>query len=931
MGKPYYIRAGFPVKGIGEVVPFEDQEQGTSADILNVVPFDSVTGRIRGGRRPGLTKLCQQTINGAHAVQSVIAVNATYVDPVLGSGAAIVQGSTTAATQWSVLSSASGTATAATGSNTFLGATGGPPDNDGNYYFYVVDYTGTTLRLRKMTEAGVQVWSKTMGDSSVAVAAKYLCGICADEDTIYVWYRKWSIFGEAVKRFSQVDGSNKDAAPGSTGFEGAFLRAELGATHTEKVFAGVDQVNPTGAATLWDVLGDAGGTTNSHPCMKVFNGKMAIVGAPVKNGGLANEYELVVYVVDTRSGIVDFVVDFGLDGIAPLGTTDVGMFLDVEFGRDGFIYVLAKDVLTTGTNGFSYLRKISVSGATVWQIKSEANTERWRSIAWNDDRQRLMMCGDHILGTGKSLVEIDQDGKGTTDAVDAGSVTSWNLVRCDGDGNIWLWSEASTITRKFNSTFTQQWTYTWAAGATRASGCCLSAFLNSGTDEAGSNRVQYVYGVANGVVKRLDVEGASAHAIYNPSSLSLASNVDASVIYAATFGVLVFFADGKNLYYLDTSRTNPSTASEIGELREWAKDVRYGRLPQGTAGGFGMVEVWNARVIAFGINDDPANFYCSAKGDPFDWKIRPGVENAAISGRTGPTGPFPEKINAVIPYNSDIAIFGGEKSLYQLSKDPAVDGVFDLISDSVGIAPGRAWCRDGFGSVYFLGNNGGLYKLSLNEAPQEITVKSINKRLESIDLASSICTMAYDVIRQGLWLFVKPENPVEAEQYYLDLKGADGWFPQQFASTDYNPRAVAIVDLDQPRDQKIVLGGEDGYARYLDANARTDDGDAFEAYFVLGPWSPKEDLGAAVMVDKVAVNIGGDGQSRWTLLGGLTAELAIVDGRRLFVDVASSGRAASVSTPMVGEKSIALKVEPEFSGEPQFEGVSMLVHEIKRF
>jgi len=46
----------FPVKGVNRGVASILQPTGTSPDLLNVRPFDTLGNRLRGGQRPGLKK-----------------------------------------------------------------------------------------------------------------------------------------------------------------------------------------------------------------------------------------------------------------------------------------------------------------------------------------------------------------------------------------------------------------------------------------------------------------------------------------------------------------------------------------------------------------------------------------------------------------------------------------------------------------------------------------------------------------------------------------------------------------------------------------------------------------------------------------------------------------------------------------------------------
>ena len=63
----------FPFKGIHKGFLFEKQVPGTTPDLKNMRPYDSIGNRIRGGQRPGLDKWGAGTQIGA-AEQPVVAL-----------------------------------------------------------------------------------------------------------------------------------------------------------------------------------------------------------------------------------------------------------------------------------------------------------------------------------------------------------------------------------------------------------------------------------------------------------------------------------------------------------------------------------------------------------------------------------------------------------------------------------------------------------------------------------------------------------------------------------------------------------------------------------------------------------------------------------------------------------------------------------------
>lgn len=74
------IEAFFPVGGIVENVNHKQQPPQTYADGLNVLPFDSIEDRARGGQRFGTSKYIDAAINGSAFIQKVDRT-VEFVDP----------------------------------------------------------------------------------------------------------------------------------------------------------------------------------------------------------------------------------------------------------------------------------------------------------------------------------------------------------------------------------------------------------------------------------------------------------------------------------------------------------------------------------------------------------------------------------------------------------------------------------------------------------------------------------------------------------------------------------------------------------------------------------------------------------------------------------------------------------------------------------
>jgi len=883
------VKAGFPVNGLAEVTPYSDTETGTSADMLNVVPFDR-DGRLRGANRYGLEKWSDQQISGSNRIQCLQTVSATYVEPVLGDGTMVNAGDSGAASpDFQFRAPADGTATDAASSDTYLGSVWGADDK-----CFVILHNSTTVKLERRDQAtpATADYSVTIFTAGSAPAADHLYGLTVDEDTVYVWYEDIDNIGEGILRLDVADGLNRDSTT-----DGVWIRAEIDATHIELVFGGVSNAG-------WDTI-----TSTSHSMMKAFAGKIACVSAPLEDGGGATDHELVLYIINSKTGIIDAVHDLGLDGNS--GSANQGTFKDLEFGLDGFIYVLTMDNETAGSDDDHYLRKIDTSGNGIWELEL-GTTNAVESVCWNPDRSMLALCGSSVLGTGEPLVIIDPDSKGIVDYAGPGSPTTWDMVRCDKSGNYYLWDSSTPQITKASAAFAETWTKTDLVSTNQNRGS-INTFWNPGHDEQGSTRYQHTIAVCNGTLKTVTTTTSAT-----PTGGSSAFDSSQQVIYAANLGVFTFFADGTNAKYYDPVDD---------EVKGWQANMRYGTLPTG----FNQIEIWNNQLLLFDIDDDPSNYYFLAQGDPFDMKLQTGVAGGAISGRLSSAGLFAkgtDKLVAAIPYNTDLLILGGDHSIWQMSLDPAVDAQQDLITDSVGIAPGRAWCRDSYYNIYFFGNDGGIYRLGLDAPPERISNRAIDDRFIDVDVANSTIYLVWNARDQGVIVTIRNNDGTTATTHYFYDFRTEGWFPWKFGELDHNPNAITIFDQDAPQDRKILYGGGDGYIRNLVATATDDDGTLFDRYFVLGPFVSQDSPHQSLLMTHLDVVVGNGVDMTVDVLSGPDAETVIRNGRKRYRKEITE-QALNVTHPFVSGKSLAVRCRTRSNRDVEFEGMTATLEPIR--
>jgi hypothetical protein len=331
------------------------------------------------------------------------------------------------------------------------------------------------------------------------------------------------------------------------------------------------------------------------------------------------------------------------------------------------------------------------------------------------------------------------------------------------------------------------------------------------------------YAVTGGTVEKFD---STAFTLATSGTTALSATPP--VIFSTELFGVVYFADGANEKKW-TASTNTVAA--------WTPSA--GTLPDGGGGEKPrLIETWRSRIVCSGVENDPHNWFMSKVGDALDWDYAPTTQTVvqAVAGNNAEAGKDADIINGLIPYNDDILIFLGDHSIHQMTGDPAEGGRIDLITDQVGGAWGRAWCKDPSGAIYFFGSRGGVYRMVPGTPPESLSLGSIEEDLSTIDLDTHIVRMNWDDRTKGFHLFLTDLTPVASTHYYYDARN-QSWWRDVFATTTSNPTATLTFDGDASDDRVILLGCLDGYIRNFDLSADDDDGTAISSHVWLGPIS----------------------------------------------------------------------------------------------
>jgi hypothetical protein len=396
-----------------------------------------------------------------------------------------------------------------------------------------------------------------------------------------------------------------------------------------------------------------------------------------------------------------------------------------------------------------------------------------------------------------------------------------------------------------------------------------------------SGRVVYLVAVSQGQVKWAQPDDDAWTATTNSTGETPPLNV-AGPVYSAANNQKLYFVDGTNYVYF-----NPPT----NELLLWTATA--GTLPEDADGNRArLICTWRGRTVLSGLLKDPQNYFMSRPSDPHDFDYFPAnvTADVPVAGNNSEgLGLIGDVVTALIPYTDDVLVFGGDHTIFAMRGDPAAGGSVDLVSDITGIAFGQAWCKDPYGTIYFFGGKPSVWRMGGNLRPERIS-DPIEPLIRDVNTGENVITLVWNDETQSVHLFITPDAaPGDATHYTWESR-ANAWHPDTFANDDHNPLCVCSFDGNDADDRVVLTGGWDGYVRYLDRTATTDDGTAIASYVLLGPILTQE-FDEMLLKDLQFLLAETSGEVSWSILAADTAEAAVAAAAR------ASGTAAAGRNP----------------------------------
>lgn len=330
------------------------------------------------------------------------------------------------------------------------------------------------------------------------------------------------------------------------------------------------------------------------------------------------------------------------------------------------------------------------------------------------------------------------------------------------------------------------------------------------------------------------------------------------VVQSAVLNQVLWFADGVNwCCWSPLGATINALVIGVNSVATWVPGTAdllgnptTSVLPVDADGNTPRLIVnWRSRIVLAGLLLDPQSIFMSAVGDPtnFDYSPKFTSGNQAVAlDPTSQSGYVGDVVTALIPYTDDILVIGGDHSLYMINGDPMSGGQVSLISDSIGMAFGNAWCKDPYGNIYFVSNKTGIYTLVPGQAPQRIS-QQIEQLLANVDTGLNTISLLWNDRFQGVHIFITPTSQSTAQAvtddnvpdqpvthlFYEQRTGA--WWQDRFANPNHNPLCCLAFDGNAPGDRTPLIGSWDGYVRSIDPFATMDDGWPVNSVVIIGP------------------------------------------------------------------------------------------------
>lgn len=844
----------FPSLGVDDNAPFDLQRSGTTPIAFNVRPYDGATGRRRGGRREGYSKFIDDFLEEGESVQNIIAV-ALPRGAAVGTGDVLTVG--TDADKVLIFPTDGGGGVATFASASLSGpSTIGKFDEDNNGY--VASYASGNIQVSRIpanhtteTTLGSGSYPQAWQNINIAPGTSYrLCGMVASGGIVYVFAAGTAV--SAIYRLHSTTGELVDS--------GAWM------THSDGL----------------PVVSLGNGTTNM---MAVSSGLLGVLGTVSPNN-------LVCAMVNIETKTITQAPALSV-GYGPFNGFLQHLNICADYGANFYVAVLTSD--DGVTNFHSRLHRVHWDGTLVTKTDSASPAATVKGIYdvsfdpnGNGGLGLLGVVGLAINGTTNSFQNLTPETLVTVGGYQPESRTTWARIAADGLGSYVLRRAAANtdvakITPSLYTTADDEWHYDSSENTVGwiASTSVVPAAL-SGT---GSLRAVRLLNVVNGNLYRAD---SGYPDLISEGFCAAASNATAfapaTTVFSTILNFTVFYADGSDYPTYNyasniTSDLDTAIAAGSNSSHPAPKDTNGRRCR--------LIETWGGRLVLARLDSDPSKWFMSAIGDATNWNYgaTPGADIAASQTNALALQPG-DIINGMIPLGDNILIFLCQGSIWRLTGNPMDGGVLTQVSDTIGGAFGRAWCKDPQGNAYFMGSDKALYRMTPDGAPQRVSTAIDTSRLSLIDLNVVNISMLWNDRFRGINIWITPyDETVATTHYWWDsdtpakatfqiIKTPGSWWPDVCGNLNHNPLAVYSYATDDASGRVTLIGTRDGRLLFIDGDAISDDGTAIDSEVWIGPIHDKE--GNQFTITDLRTIMGEDSSDvSWEIYTGASVEAAL--------------------------------------------------------
>lgn len=251
------------------------------------------------------------------------------------------------------------------------------------------------------------------------------------------------------------------------------------------------------------------------------------------------------------------------------------------------------------------------------------------------------------------------------------------------------------------------------------------------------------------------------------------------------------------------------------------------------------------RIYFAGDPVAPQAWYACRISDHTDWDYGvSGDDQAAVAGATAEVGVVGAAIVDLCPWHRDKMMFACRSQLWLLSGDPRGGGTIDQVSLTIGLAAQGAWCTGPNNELIFLSRDGIYATRSdcLSCEPQMVSRKALPTELMDIGEVEADVSLKYDVRDRCVHIFLTYHNQRDGVLHWcMDFDTGSLW-PVEIPKT-MEPTSIHYLTSIDPEDDAALFAGRDGRVRRYRDCAETDEGTAIDSYFMIGPIRTSEEQG----------------------------------------------------------------------------------------